>query len=269
MINIINDIKVKEQIALITGSCGNLGKEFTKTLAEMGYDLILTDLNTKSLKLLKNEIIKKYNLRVFYKACDLSSLKSRNDLTKFIKTKTKKIDLFVNNAGLTGIKEKNNFTKKNSIEFQSVENFTQYLEVNLSAVFHLTKNFSELLLKSKNGKIINIGSIYGSVAPRWEIYDNQKMNNRAGYSASKAGLLQLTKWFATYLAPNVRVNMISPGGVFRGHNKVFLKKYNSNVPLKKMANINDINGTLIYLASDLSRYVTGQNLFVDGGWTVT
>ena len=159
--------------------------------------------------------------------------------------------------------------KKRSLKIQSIENFNQHLEVNLSAVFHLTKDLSELLIRSKKGKVINIGSIYSSVAPKWEIYGNQKMNNRAGYSASKGGLLQLTKWFSTYLAPNVRVNMISPGGVLRGHNKIFLKKYNSNVPLKRMANINDFNGTLIYLASDLSKYVTGQNLFVDGGWTVT
>ena len=267
--NIIKDIKVKNQIGVITGSCGNLGKEFTKTLADIGYDLILTDRNTKSLKVLKNDIINNYDVKVFYKACDLSSLKSRKNLIKFIKKKTGKVDLFINNAGLTGIKEKNNFSKKKSIKAQSVENFTNYLEVNLSAVFHLTKDLSELLLKSKKGKIINIGSIYGSVAPKWEIYDKQKMNNRAGYSASKAGLLQLTKWFATYLAPKVRVNMISPGGILRGHNKRFLKKYKSNVPLEKMADIKDINGTIIYLASDLSQYVTGQNLFVDGGWTIT
>ena len=139
----------------------------------------------------------------------------------------------------------------------------------MSAIFHLTRDLSNLLIKSKNGKVINIGSIYGVVAPKWEIYSKLKMNNRAGYSSSKSGLLQLTKWFATCLAPNVRVNMISPGGILRGQPKTFVKKYNSNTPLGRMANLDDFNGTLIYLASDLSKYVTGQNLLVDGGWTIT
>ena len=139
--------------------------------------------------------------------------------------------------------------------------------MNLTAAFHLTKNLSDQLIKSKKGKVINIGSIYSLIAPKWEIYNNQKMNNRAGYSASKGGLLQLTRWFASYLGPKVRVNMISPGGILRGHNNKFKKKYNSNTSLERMANLNEINGTLIYLATDLSSYVTGQNIIVDGGWT--
>lgn len=269
MINIIKSIKVNNEICLVTGSTGHLGKEFAKLLAEMGYNLILTDKNQKKLNILKKEILKNYHVKVYCKITDLSSERSRNTLIKFIKTKTKKLNLLINNAGLTGIEEKFNYEKKKSLKTQSVKNFKDYLEVNLSAIFHLTRDLSNLLIKSKNGKVINIGSIYGVVAPKWEIYSKLKMNNRAGYSSSKSGLLQLTKWFATCLAPNVRVNMISPGGILRGQPKTFVKKYNSNTPLGRMANLDDFNGTLIYLASDLSKYVTGQNLLVDGGWTIT
>lgn len=269
MKNILSQIRVKNQVCLITGSSGYLGREFAMTLAEMGFDLILTDRNLKEIIFLKKKIKKNFKIKVSCKSCNLLSLKSRASLIKFVRSKTNKLHLIVNNAGLTGIKEKFKFNKKKSLKIQSVKNFNEHLEVNLTSVFHLIKDLSDLLFNSKKGKIINIGSIYASVAPKWDLYNDQKMNNRAGYSASKAGLLHLTKWFATNLAPYVRVNMISPGGIFRGHNKKFLNKYNSQVPLKRMANIKDINGTLIYLASDLSQYVTGQNLIVDGGWTIS
>ena len=263
----LQNIKVKNEISLITGSCGHLGKEFANSLAEIGYNLILTDKSKKDLVNLKKEIEKKFKNKVYIKACNLSSYKSREKLIRFIKIKTNKLNLIVNNAALTGIKEKSKFDKKRPLKIQTIENFEKHLQVNLTAAFHLTKNLSDQLIKSKKGKVINIGSIYSLIAPKWEIYNNQKMNNRAGYSASKGGLLQLTRWFASYLGPKVRVNMISPGGILRGHNNKFKKKYNSNTSLERMANLNEINGTLIYLATDLSSYVTGQNIIVDGGWT--
>ena len=114
---------------------------------------------------------------------------------------------------------------------------------------------------------MNVASIYGLVGPDWRLYEGTEIGNPAAYSASKGGLLQLTRWLATTLAPDVRVNSITPGGVFRDTPEPFLSRYLSRTPLGRMATEEDFKGAIAYLASDLSAYVTGQNLVVDGGWT--
>ncbi|MEK6848762.1 MAG: SDR family oxidoreductase, partial [Nanoarchaeota archaeon] len=119
------------------------------------------------------------------------------------------------------------------------------------------------------GSIINIGSIYGQVSSDKRIYGDSKRNNSEVYSATKAGIIQFTKYLATHWAEyNIRVNCISPGGIFNNQKEFFVKNYINKVPLGRMANVTDINGALIFLASDASKYVTGQNLTIDGGFTI-
>ena len=113
-----------------------------------------------------------------------------------------------------------------------------------------------------------MGSIYGTYGPDWGLYRQTRMGNPAAYAASKGGLLQLTRWLATTLAPQIRVNSISPGGIYRKQPKAFVNRYNARTPLARLATEDDVRGAVAYLASDLSRYVTGQNLSVDGGWGV-
>ena len=125
-----------------------------------------------------------------------------------------------------------------------------------------------LLEKSQYASVINIGSIYGLYGPDMSIYEGTGLNNPAAYSASKGGLIQLTRWLSTVLAPKVRVNCISPGGILRNQPEKFVKRYVNKTPLKRMGSESDIVGAVIYLASDLSSWVTGQNLIVDGGWGV-
>jgi NAD(P)-dependent dehydrogenase (short-subunit alcohol dehydrogenase family) len=122
--------------------------------------------------------------------------------------------------------------------------------------------------RSDGASIINVASIYGIVAPDYSLYGGTTMGNPAAYAASKGGLLQLTRWLATTLAPDVRVNAITPGGVFRNQNPDFVKRYEAKTPLGRMARESDFAGAVAYLASDMSGYVTGQNLVVDGGWSV-
>ena len=132
----------------------------------------------------------------------------------------------------------------------------------------MSQAFIPLLRKNNNGSIINIASIYGMNAPDYSLYKGTDMGNPAGYSVSKGGLIQLTRWLATTLAPDIRVNAISPGGVLRNQPKEFIQRYNARTPLGRMATEEDFKGVIAYLASDLSQYVTGQNLLVDGGWTI-
>ena len=152
-------------------------------------------------------------------------------------------------------------------ESQSVETWRRALEVNLTAAFDLSKGLSSKLKSGGHGSIINVASIYGINGPDYSLYEGTDMGNPAAYAASKGGLLQLTRWLSTTLAPHIRVNAISPGGIFRNQPPQFVKRYEARTPLGRMATENDIQGAAIYLASDLSAFMTGQNLIVDGGWT--
>jgi NAD(P)-dependent dehydrogenase (short-subunit alcohol dehydrogenase family) len=151
-------------------------------------------------------------------------------------------------------------------EEQSIETWRRALEVNLTAVFDLCQGLYPLLRKSTGASIVNIASIYGMYGPDWRLYEGTSLSNPSAYGASKGGLIQLTRWLATTIAPEVRVNAISPGGVSRHQPEEFVKRYESKVPLGRMATEEDFCGAIAYLVSDLSKYVTGQILSVDGGW---
>ena len=168
----------------------------------------------------------------------------------------------INNAAYTG--SDNNWIK----EFgkQKIEDWHKVFKVSYEATFSLSQGISSKLKKS-NGKIINIGSIFGTNIPNTKNYKGTNMGSPAAYSISKNALLHLTKWLAVNMAPNVNVNMISPGGIKRNQTSSFIKKYNYKVPLNKMCTEEDILGAIIYLSSNLSNYVTGHNLIVDGGYS--
>ncbi len=121
--------------------------------------------------------------------------------------------------------------------------------------------------KNNNGSIINIASTYGIVGPDYSLYEGTEMGNPAAYAASKGGLIQLTRWLSTTMAPNTRVNAVSPGGVFRHQPEKFVSRYEKRTPLARMATEEDFKGVIAFLAGDLSSYVTGQNIVIDGGWT--
>ena len=186
-------------------------------------------------------------------------------LSKKIKKKFNKIDILINNAALTGDRFEKleiNFEKQNSAIW------SRELEVNLIASIEIVQNLRKLILNSKNPSIINLSSIYGFSAPNFNIYKNTNLRNQIGYSVSKAGIIQFTKWFASYLAPKARVNCISPGGIIRNQSKKFVKAYNRITLLNRMATEEDIISGILFLASDGSRYITGQNLVIDGGWSL-
>jgi len=174
--------------------------------------------------------------------------------------------VLVNNAAFVGTSDLQGWVT--DFDRQTVETWRRVLEVNLTAAFDLSKGLAPLLRERAGGCIINIGSIYGSYGPDYRLYEGTEMGNPAAYAASKGGIIQLTRWLATTLGPEVRVNTISPGGVFRSQPEVFVKRYRERTPLARMATEDDFRGAIVYLASDLSAYVTGQNLAVDGGWGI-
>ena len=175
-------------------------------------------------------------------------------------------EIIINNAAFVGTSELTGWAT--DFEDQTVETWRRVMEVNLTSVFDLCKGLSLKLKASKNGSIINMASIYGSNAPDYSLYEGTNMANPAAYAVSKGGLIQLTRWLSSTVAPDIRVNAISFGGVFRDQDKKFVKRYVTQTPMNRMATEEDVKGIIAYLSSDLSKYVTGQDFIVDGGWSV-
>jgi NAD(P)-dependent dehydrogenase (short-subunit alcohol dehydrogenase family) len=183
-----------------------------------------------------------------------------------LKSGRSELNILINNAAFVGTSDLQGWSEP--FERQTVETWRRALEVNLTAIFDLSQGLTPLLKVAEGANIINIASIYGTYGPDWSLYKGTSMSNPAAYGAAKGGLIQFTRWLSTTIAPSVRVNAISPGGIYRNQPEQFVERYKAKTPLGRMATEDDFRGVVAYLASDLSRYVTGQNLSVDGGWGV-
>lgn len=251
--------------ALVTGANGAIGRVIALTLAELGADLILVDRPGSNYERLIRDIAQLCPVATTTIDCDLEQQFDRTQLIQRVLDDGVGLDVLVNNAAFVGTSGLEGWVTP--FEQQSVETWRRAVEVNLTAAFDLVKGLAPALRKSGHGSIINIASIYASHGPDYSMYEGTTMGSPAAYAASKGGLVQLTRWLATTLAPAVRVNAISPGGVFRGQPDTFVKRYVERTPLGRMATEDDFKGTVAYLASDLSAYVTGVNQMVDGGWS--
>ena len=252
--------------SLITGASGYLGTMFAHTLAELGSDLILIDRPRTELESLSLKLQEQWNVKVETYFCDLEVQQQRASLVTELNGSRQNINILVNNAAFVGSADLEGW----SVDFseQSITTWRRAIEVNLTAVFELTQGLYPLLKNSQSASIINIGSTYAMYGPDWTLYEGTNMGNPAAYAATKSGLLGLTRWLATTIAPYVRVNAISPGGIYRNQPENFVKKYSDRTPLKRMATEDDFRGVIAFLASDMSKYVTGQVIEVDGGWGV-
>ena len=263
----INNVpNFENTIVLITGAAGNIGGALVHGFADLGADLILVDNNESALVELSKRIEIDYAVKTSSYTCDLEDAISRTDLIDKLLKDFSKIDVLINCAAIVASQNLPGWTT--SWPSQELESWNRGIEVNLTSVFHLTKGLTPLLMKSRSASVINFGSLYAFLGPDWSLYEGTEMGNSASYSASKGGLLQLTRWLATTLAPNIRVNALSPGGVFRSQDSRFVARFESRTPLGRMAIESDLVGPCVFLASSLSSYITGQNLIVDGGWSV-
>lgn len=258
---------LKGRKALITGAAGGLGQIFAETLAELGADLILIDLPGTNLASIAEKLNQDWGVTVENISCDLENQIHRSDLIKQVTTTKSNLNILVNNAALVGSSDLRGWSVP--FEQQSIDTWRRAVEVNLTAVFDLCQGFTPLMENAEGANIVNIASIYGYLAPYWQIYENSELSNPAAYGATKAGLIQFTRWLSTTLAPKIRANSISPGGIYRGQPAEFVKRYIERTPVGRMGDENDFRGAIAYLSSDLSKYVTGTNLIVDGGWSAS
>jgi NAD(P)-dependent dehydrogenase (short-subunit alcohol dehydrogenase family) len=257
-------MNLKGRRVLITGAAGNLGSMIAETLAELGADLILVDQPGTDFTSIVKKIQERWRVKTWHYHCNLEQNKQRLELLESIKKNHKYINVLINNAAFVGVSDLKGWGT--AFEKQTVETWRRGLEVNVTAPFHLCQGLAPIMKNSEAANIINIGSIYGEYGPDWRLYKGTSMANPAAYGASKGGLIQLSRWLSTTLAPNIRVNAISPGGIFRNQPDVFVKRYESRTPLARMATEDDFRGVVAFLASDMSGYITGQNIMVDGGW---
>lgn len=266
MTSIKEKMSLKGRCVLITGAAGGLGKIIAETLAELGATLILVDKPGSDMNDFELKIQKKWSVDTHFLECDLEYEEQRLALFKNVCAYGKGLDVLINNAAFVGKNELPGWTV--DFEDQSLETWRRAVEVNLTAVFHLSQIFLPMLKERGRGVILNIGSIYGEFGPDWRLYEGTKMGNPAAYAVSKGGVFQLTRWLATTLAPSVRVNAISPGGIYRDQSENFVKRYSAKVPLGRMATNEDFSGAIALLATDMSEYITGEVLSVSGGWGV-
>jgi NAD(P)-dependent dehydrogenase (short-subunit alcohol dehydrogenase family) len=236
---------------IITGCSGQLGSCLVDTFLKFGCTVIGLDIS-KPKKKIKGEF--------FFYQLDISDFKENNLIFSKIFKKFKKIDSLINNAGVAVFKP---FTKRSEEELDWVIN------INLKSYFYSIKNFYKFSDKKTNKSIINISSIYSIVSPDPRIYSTNDRKSSEIYGATKAGVNQMTRYFAIHLSDkNIRVNTVIPGGIYNSkspQNKNFIKKYSYRNPLKRMAKTEEIAGAVIYLSSNSSTYTNGHNLVVDGG----
>lgn len=269
---------LNNKVAVIFGGNGYLGKQFCKVLLERGakvYCCDINDNNSAQTYKLKKKFFKKFGM-VKVDATD------KSDLLKFkayLLKKEKRVDVLINATTLKG----NDFYLP--FEQASLAGWNIGIMGDLTIPFLTIQTFVPIMKKQRAGSIINISSIYGLVGNDQRIYKGSNLHKvyikKGGhkikqvyapgvYTASKGGLINFTRYLAAYYGEyNIRVNCISPGGIYhKSENKAFLKKYSEKVPLGRKANPDEINGAVVFLASDASSYITGHNLVVDGGFTI-
>jgi NAD(P)-dependent dehydrogenase (short-subunit alcohol dehydrogenase family) len=250
-------MKLDNRTAIITGGEGHIGEAIASALCEAGANIIILDLpNASKIK----------HSHFSYFDVDLSNKRQLVDVMKKVRREIGKADILVNCAALVGASDLGGWTSP--IQKQSLESWQKCFDINLTAAFHIIQLCIPMLQNSDSASIINIGSMYGFAGQKTSLYEGMDYVTPAAYATSKGGLIQLTKYLSTVLCPDIRVNSISPGGMIRGQVAEFVKRYESITPLARMGTEEDIKGASLFLASDLSQYITGQNIVVDGGWSV-
>jgi NAD(P)-dependent dehydrogenase (short-subunit alcohol dehydrogenase family) len=276
--DIFQKFNLTGKVAIITGGPGLLGQEFCRTLAEAGAAVVVADINAEGVNAVATQLIKS-GYHALGVATDVTQPDSVQALVQETLSTFGRLDILVNSAALDPKFDPEALAEmakhgavSGAFENYPLQSWKAALDVNLTGMFLCCQAaVAPMLAQGKKGSIINICSTYGLVAPDQRIYQRegkQTSYKPVYYSVTKAGVLGLTRYLSAYFAgTEIRVNALTPGGVFNNHDEVFLKAYTARTVMGRMANKDEMNGALLFLASDASSYMTGSNLVVDGGWT--
>lgn len=259
------------RVALVTGGAGLLGKQFAQTLAEAGAQVLIADLDGERATHQAGELTRAgYPAQAV--ALDVTQPGSAQHAVETAIRAWGRLDILINSAALDPKFEPGKAEQHtNAFENYPLEQWNQALNVNLTGMFLMCQAAARVMKEQGKGSIINICSTYGLAGPDQRIYERPGEPPRykpVYYSVTKAGVLGLTRYIATYYAGTaIRCNALTPGGVFNDHDELFVKNYAYRTVMGRMAEKHEMNGGLLFLASDASSYMTGGNLVVDGGWT--
>ncbi len=260
---------LRGKVAVVTGGAGVLGRCFCEGLAESGAAVAIVDLQEGNAQELAQELAAQYNVRAIGIGCDVSNPETVQAMVARVTNELGKIDILHNNAAGKSDDLEAFFAP---FEEYSLDQWRQIMAVNLDGMFLMAQAVGkQMVAQGTGGSIVQTASIYGVMAPDHRIYEGsfylgRQINTPAVYTASKAAVIGLTKHLATYWADKgIRVNTLTPGGTESGQNDEFNRRYSARIPMNRMANAQEMVGALLYLASDASSYVTGQNIIVDGG----
>lgn len=242
--------RLENKIILVTGGNGLLGKKIVEQVKAEGGICINADISA----------VDDLDIGLVY--CDITDEKSIASTLDKVLLKYSRIDGLVNNAYPRTSDWGNKF------EDIPLESWKKNVDMQMNSVFSFCQQVLKIMVEQKSGSIVNIASIYGSVGPDFSVYEGTDLTMPAAYSAIKGGIINFSRYLASCYGPSgIRVNCISPGGIFDKQPETFVTNYEKKVPLRRMGFPSDIAAPVAFLLSDESSYITGQNLMVDGGWT--
>ena len=260
---------VSKEIVLITGVSGQLGSQYAKAFLERNARVVGLDIQTSTDC---DKFTEQHPENYYFCESDVTSKGSLIDTLREIKTKFGIPTVLINNAAIdsppSAPPEENG-----PFEDYPEASWDKVVDVNLKGVYLTCQVFGAEMAKNRRGSIINIASIYGVVSPDQNLYEYRRQRGEVffkpvAYSASKSAILNLTRYLSVYWArQGIRVNSLTIAGVFNNQEKEFLDAYCGRIPIGRMANADEYNGSVLYLASSASHYMTGANLVIDGGWT--
>jgi NAD(P)-dependent dehydrogenase (short-subunit alcohol dehydrogenase family) len=269
---IFSKFELHGQTAIITGGAGLLGRQFCRTLAQAGANVVCADSDLQSAQTLARELTKEgYSVHAFQ--VDVTNARSNDELAAFAVSQFGKLDVLVTCAALDPKYDREHADQfsHDFVDFP-LDVWQRALEINLTGTFLSAQSCIPHMQKNKYGVLVLISSIYGLVGPDQRIYqskDGTAQFKPPYYSVTKSAVLGLVKYLAAYYAGQpIRVNALSPGGVYNGQSEEFIRQYSSRSIVGRLADEDEMNGALLFLCSPASSYMTGANLVVDGGWTV-
>jgi NAD(P)-dependent dehydrogenase (short-subunit alcohol dehydrogenase family) len=251
---------------LLTGATGRLGQYYCEILSEVGANMVIMDLDQKICDELADGIAERHGTKPMALATDITNKAAVNEAIAAVMERHGRVDVVINNA----CAEQTTLIDGEIIEFENypLELWQSNLDVNLTGSFLMSQAAGKHMAEAGEGVILNIGSTYGIVACDQRIYGDTGINSSVGYAATKSGLVNFSRYLASYYqGTKIRVNCISPAGVYNNQGEPFLSNYLDKMMIKRMAELDDLGSAVLYLVSNASRWVTGTNHIVDGGFT--
>jgi NAD(P)-dependent dehydrogenase (short-subunit alcohol dehydrogenase family) len=272
---LLDKFQLTNKVAIITGGVGLLGIKHAEAIAEMGGKPILLDIDDEKGEVSATQISKKYNINCYYFNCDITNEDAIGKVKDEIIKSHGKIDILINNAAIDPKVKADHSHETSRLEKFSLEQWNLELSVGLTGAYLCSKIFGGAMAQNGEGVVVNVSSDLGLISPNQNLYrkeglkENQQPVKPITYSVIKHGIIGMTKYLATYWADKgIRVNAISPGGIYTNQPDEFVSKISELIPLGRMAHEDEYKAAIVFLCSDASSYMTGSNLVIDGGRTI-